>query len=50
MGLQGAKRIANNGYGVDTIAQATHERFIIQHDKFSEKARVNTQMAGSGMR
>jgi len=31
--------------GVDTIAKGTHERFIIQRDRFSEKARAKGQRA-----
>jgi len=32
--------------GVDTIARGTHERFVIQRDRFSEKARAKGQRAG----
>lgn len=32
--------------GVDTIAKGTHERFIIQRDRFSERARAKGQQAG----
>ena len=33
--------------GVDTIARGTHERFIIQRDRFNEKARAKGQRSGS---
>jgi len=32
------------------MAKATYERFIIQHDRFSEKDKVNPQTAGRGLR
>ena len=36
--------------GVDTMGKASHGRFIILQDKFSEKASVNPQTAGRGLR
>lgn len=32
--------------GVDTIARGTHERFIIERDRFSAKAQAKRQRAG----
>jgi len=32
--------------GVDTIAKGTHERFVINRDKFNQKVKVKAQSAG----
>lgn len=33
--------------GVDTIAQGTHQRFIIQRDRFNEKVQAKARAAGA---
>lgn len=33
--------------GVDTIAQGTHQRFIIQRDRFNEKVQAKARTAGA---